>query len=250
MALTAKLRAICRLFIYFLITIVFLPFIGALHYLRFYDVKRKLVTVYYRCCAYSWGISLKMVNQFSHIRPLLVVSNHCSYADIAVLGSVAPVHFTPKSEIRDWPFIGFLCVLAECIFIDRNPRQTAQNMQQLKAAVAQNWMISLFPEGTTNDGVNMHDFRSSYFSLAEQGIAVQPVTLCYTQPNGQPLSDDAMRKVAWIGDDDFAPHLFEFLGQPRILVTVICHDVIENTAFINRKELAKLAQQIVADGLL
>ncbi len=244
-----KLRLILRLAAYLLITLFFLPFIILLDLIGLNALKMGLIGVYYQCAARSWGVRVKLQGKFAKERPLLVVSNHCSYVDIPVLGSLAPLHFTPKSEISGWPVVGFLCRLADCVFINRNPRKTVENMAELQKAMDKGWMISLFPEGTTNDGTQVLTFRSSYFSLAEQGLAVQPVTVIYTNRDGSPLSPQAMRKVAWIGDDEFAPHLFDFLKQPAIQATVICHDLTHIEKFEGRKALAAHSHQLVHDCL-
>ena len=249
MALVVKLRAYFRLFLFLLISIFLLPLVILFQLLKIAPAKAFMTKLYYRLSACSWGIRLAKKGEFAKERPLLVVSNHCSYADIPVLGSFAPVHFTPKADIASWPVIGHLCRLSECVFIDRNPRKTAKNMAELNKAMQKGWMVSLFPEGTTNDGTELQPFRSSYFSLAEQGLPVQMVTVAYSQPNGQPLSPQAMRKVAWIGDDEFSPHLMDFLGQPTILATVICHEVTSIEKFENRKALAAHCHQIVETGL-
>lgn len=245
MALAVKIRASVRLFLYLLATLIFLPIIILLDVLRLSSVKMRLISLYFWVAARSWGIKISQQGSFAKDRPMLVVSNHCSYTDIPVLGALAPLHFTPKLDIKSWPVIGYLCQLADCVFIDRNPRKTAENMQALNQAMQQGWMISLFPEGTTNDGHTVQQFRSSYFSLAEQGLPVQMVTVKYSQRNGQPLSPVAMRKVAWIGDDEFTPHLMEFLGQPSILATVICHEVTGVEQHENRKLLASHCYEVI-----
>lgn len=240
-----RVRVVFRLVSYLLLTILFLPFIILLKHVGLQAIKMQLIALYFRFSARSWGVRVKHKGKFVKDRPLLVVSNHCSYVDIPVLGCLAPLHFTPKADIYHWPVIGYLCRLADCIFIDRNPRKTAENMAELTKAMDQGWMISLFPEGTTNEGTQVLPFRSSYFSLAEQGLPVQPVTVIYTKRDGTPLSAQAMRKVAWIGDDEFAPHLLDFLAQPAIEATVVCHDAVDIKQFENRKGLAAHCQQIV-----
>ena len=249
MAWLPNLRRIWRISLYLLITLSMLPIIIFTDLLNLGRLKMRLISFYYRMAALSWGIRLKLEGNFDKTRPLLVVSNHCSYTDIPVLGAFAPVHFTPKAEIANWPVIGYLCKLADCIFINRNPRKTAENMVALNEAMENGWMICLFPAGTTNNGHTLQPFRSSYFSLAEQGLPVQMITVRYTQLNGEPLSDTALRKVAWIDDDEFEPHLMDFLAQPAILATVICHEVVTIEMFENRKALAAHCQQVVAEAL-
>lgn len=216
-------------------------------FLRLNNLKFWGITAYYRCALWSWGVSFSLEGEFAKDRPLLVVSNHCSYLDIPVLGSVAPVHFTPKSEIASWPIIGYLCRLADCIFINRNPRKTSQNMKALKEALAKKWIISLFPEGTTNDGTVLQPFRSSYFSLAEEGVTVQPVSIAYHNTDGSPLEGKALRQRVWIDDDELAPHFMKFLSLNGTKATVICHEAIAPGP--NRKILAQQCHQVIEQQL-
>ena len=49
----------------------------------------------------------------------LVVANHVSWLDIFVLNAVYPSRFIAKAEVRNWPFIGWLCKRSGSIFIER-----------------------------------------------------------------------------------------------------------------------------------
>lgn len=52
--------------------------------------------------------------------PMLVVMNHVSWLDIFVLNSVMPATFIAKSEIRQWPLVGWLLQGADTLFIERS----------------------------------------------------------------------------------------------------------------------------------
>src|SRR5688500_585758 len=54
--------------------------------------------------------------------PFFLVSNHLSYVDIIAFASQLDCVFVSKSEVRDWPVIGFLCRSMDIIFIDRERR--------------------------------------------------------------------------------------------------------------------------------
>src|SRR5690242_17630443 len=47
----------------------------------------------------------------------LIVANHVSWLDIFVINALHPCRFVAKSDIRDWPLIGWLCEKAGTIFI-------------------------------------------------------------------------------------------------------------------------------------
>jgi 1-acyl-sn-glycerol-3-phosphate acyltransferase len=47
---------------------------------------------------------------------MLVVMNHVSWLDIFVLNSVMPATFIAKSEIRQWPLVGWLLQGADTLY--------------------------------------------------------------------------------------------------------------------------------------
>src|SRR5688572_9329197 len=54
--------------------------------------------------------------------PLMLVSNHVSWLDIFAISSIVPARFVAKSEVRGWPFIGWLCARGGTLFIHRGRR--------------------------------------------------------------------------------------------------------------------------------
>ena len=61
-------------------------------------------------------------------RPTLFVANHISYLDITVLGAlIARSASSPRREVASWPFFGWLAKLQRTVFVDRQPRSTAQD---------------------------------------------------------------------------------------------------------------------------
>src|ERR1019366_4497825 len=55
----------------------------------------------------------------------LIVANHVSWLDIYVLNAIHPSQFIAKSEVRDWPVIGWISRRCGTIFIERALRQNA-----------------------------------------------------------------------------------------------------------------------------
>lgn len=195
-------------------------------------------------------LELHVKGRIDQARPLLLVSNHVSYMDIPIIASLAPVRFTPKSEIANWPVIGFFCRVSECVFIDRKISSTGRNKHALEKAFRKKQLISLFAEGTTGDGKRILPFRSSYFSLAMNGgagasIPVQPATLRYTRVNGIPVDSVLMPKIAWYGDMYLLPHILEFLKLGKVRAELTFHEVLEESNFSSRKDMAAHCQKVV-----
>lgn len=211
---------------------------------------RAIMQMAFKAGAYVWDIHITVQGSLAPTRPLLIVSNHFTYLDLFVLGSKVPAAFTPKSEIRSWPIVGFMCKVSGCLFIDRRATRTVENKILLEAALKAGDIISLFPEGTTNDGSGLLPFKSSYFSIAEQpGVMVQPISIAYTQLNGKPIDEKNRHIVGWYGDSYFFPHVGYFLRQKNVEATLIFHSPISAASFTSRKELALHCRSVIENPL-
>ncbi len=149
----------------------------------------------------------------------LVVSNHLSYLDIMVLGSLLPVVFVSKSEVRNWPFVGLVATMAGTIYIDRNRKRDALRvLAQMQTAQDGGDCVVIFPEATSTDGSTILPFRSSLFAAAARaGAPVRWTTLSYRTPSGAPRARD---RVCWWGDAGFVGHFLRLCGLKRIDCTV------------------------------
>ncbi|MGA1607575.1 MAG: lysophospholipid acyltransferase family protein [Planctomycetota bacterium] len=176
----------------------------------------------------------------------LLVSNHISYVDIFVLASLRPVAFLSKSEVAHWPGIGLVTRIVGIRFIDRSSRRGLPTLGGILVdeARAGHGMI-FFPEGTTTEGVDLLPFRPALLSAAaDQGFPVHYAALAYRTPDGCPPAEKA---VAWVGDDEFVPHMLAFLRLPRVRVAV--HLGSEPAVEHDRKALAARLEAAVRAGL-
>jgi lyso-ornithine lipid O-acyltransferase len=105
----------------------------------------------------------------------------------------------------------------------------------------------LFPEGTSNDGNTVKPFKSSYFGAAENlDIPVVPVAVAYRSNYNLAFTKRQRPGIAWYGDMDLVPHLWEFLKAGPIKVSVRFHEALPK---ISRKEMAKMAQATITKSL-
>jgi 1-acyl-sn-glycerol-3-phosphate acyltransferase len=68
--------------------------------------RRWIPVGFHKFCIRMFGLRVKVRGLPATERPLLLVSNHCSWLDIVVLSSILPVVFIAKSEIANWPLFG------------------------------------------------------------------------------------------------------------------------------------------------
>jgi 1-acyl-sn-glycerol-3-phosphate acyltransferase len=213
-------------------------------------VKKFLYTITAKLLA----INIRVNGEVTAV-PALLMSNHSSYVDVIILGSlVKNICFTPKSEVKDWFFIGHLTKMFDVIFVDRKPSRVSTAKNDIFQSLESGKYVSVFPEATTNDGRSLKKFKSSLFGLAEMSLEnnnklpVQPIAVKYILADDKPLGDEQWDAVAWYGDAEFFPHLWGFMkfSSLNVEVTFLPDMVIGEGG---RKELSAKCEQLIRDEL-
>ena len=175
----------------------------------------------------------------------VIISNHFGYLDGIVLGSLFPVIFVSKQEVKSWPVVGQWTTLCGTVFINRQrkgliPLAVKEISQKLK----QQANILLFPEGAATNGERMLPFQTAPFAapLRSRAIIV-PLTLAYQGIDEQPVSA-ANRDLIYCYDDmPDVPHFWKLLSLRRIEARVTIQPKIECSRYednsAGRKKLAE-----------
>ena len=180
-----------------------------------------------------------------------VVANHSSWLDIFALNAGKRVYFVSKSEVAEWPGIGWLARATGTVFIERNRAQAKSQTEIFEARLLAGHKLLFFPEGTSTDGQRVLPFKTTLFQSffvdgLRDALSIQPVTLRYQAPEGMDS-----RFYGWWGDMDFAPHLLATLGPARQgKVEVIYGTPLKVAEFANRKALAKACEEAIRAGLV
>jgi lyso-ornithine lipid O-acyltransferase len=181
----------------------------------------------------------------------LMVANHVSYIDIPVLGAVAGVDFVAKAEIAGWPVMGAIGRMIGTLYVERRPAAAGQARDALAARLDGGDRLAMFPEGTTTDGRRVLPFRSAPFAALESAkgeIRVQPVSLRYVALDGLPLDRERRWQVAWCGDAELVPHIWQLFDSGAVVAEVEFHPAFA-PAEIDRKTLAARCHAEVAGGV-
>ena len=189
-----------------------------------------------RGAAWLTGIRIKIHGNIPEDKGFLVVANHLGYLDIPALGSILPLRFAPKAEIRKWPFFGWLTALGAPIWIDRkNPRMSAQYATAFKETLEHGISMLVFPEGTSTDGKHgLLPFKSTAFAAAlECKSPILPVLLFYRGRDGGDGTDSA-----WHENTSFARHVWQVLGSAGTDIDIYILPEAQTSGFSDRKVLA------------
>ncbi len=121
---------------------------------------------FHRVTCFIFGIRIYLRGSPAFDHHLLFMSNHVSYLDIPVLGSIIKSSFVAKSEVSGWAVFGFLSTLQQTAFIKRKRTAITREAGALQQRIEGGESLIIFPEGTSTDGLSVDPFKSSLFSLS------------------------------------------------------------------------------------
>jgi 1-acyl-sn-glycerol-3-phosphate acyltransferase len=175
----------------------------------------------------------------------VIISNHVSYVDGIILGSLFPVVFVSKKEVKSWPVIGQWTTLCGTVFIDRQHKDKISLLvDEIKQKLQQEANILLFPEGTSTSGERMLPFQTAPLAapLRNRSIIV-PVTLTYKSVEDEPVSVRNRDYIYWYGEMDFVTHFWRLLSLRGIEAMVTIQPKVECFRYedtsAGRKKLAE-----------
>ena len=230
-----------RLIIFLLLTLALLPF----QFIIVFFIKNYAYIIpyfYHKICLRIFGIKIKTFGKVSINSPILLISNHASYLDIIILGSLFKTSFIAKKEIATWPLFGILAKLQNTIFIDRRVSSLKSQENKIIEHLNKKKNLVIFPEGTSSDGNKVLPFKSSLFNIFEKNlnskILVQTITIIYKKINGIPMNRTERKNITWHSNMDLIPNIFNVLKKLSIEVEIIFNDEFLPSKEYDRKKLA------------
>lgn len=179
-------------------------------------------------------------------RDVFYISNHLSWIDILAIAGQSGTAFVAKQEIREAPVVGWLSTLNRTVFVKRENRLgVAEQINQLRDALAENWSVTVFPEGTTTDGKSLLPFKTPMLRVLEPpppGVLVQPVLLDYGA---------VAEEIGWIGEErgiDNARRLLSRAGNFRMRVHFL--EPFLPADFPGRKAIAAESRRRIEQALV
>ena len=193
------------------------------------------------------GVSLQVNHtaQAEPVSPALIICNHISWLDIFVINSVHACRFVAKSDIRDWPLIGWLCDKSGTIFIARGKQRDVRRIYAgLVQSIHNGERVAFFPEGTTSAQGMVLPFHANLFEAAiEAQVPVQAYAILYRDAAGNyhPAAD-------FIGEMSFAESVLMILRHPAMHAELIRLPAV-SSAGAHRRELAVTMRAKIAQAL-
>lgn len=185
-------RLILRTFLLVLALLICVP----LHYLyRVIAYGSPFPKLFLGWAARICGARVKKVGTALR-RDVVFLSNHVSWVDILAQAGASGTAFVAKAELETAPVVGWLAGLNRTVYVKREARMNvAEQINSVREAMADNWSVTIFPEGTTTDGQSLLPFKTSMLKMLEPpppGVMVQPVVIDYG-----PVAEE----IGWIGEE-------------------------------------------------
>ncbi len=200
--------------------------------------------LFLRIAARLLGVKVRVVG-----KPLrwdvFFVANHVSWIDIPILAGISGTAFVAQDGVQTWPIIGWLARLNRTIFVSRSDRlNVGGQIAELRDAIAENWSVTLFPEGTTSDGLGLLPFKPSLFETLvppPKPMLIQPVLLDF---------GDVGPEVGWLGEEtgwESAWKAFTRKGSYPVHVHFL--EPYDPALCRDRKEISMLARNRIAEAM-
>lgn len=174
-------------------------------------------------------------------RDVFFLANHLSWIDILTMGGATGTAFVAKDDVQDLPLVGWLAAQNNTLFIARNRRNdVSQQVDALRAALADHQPMTLFPEGTTGHGHQLLPFKPALLAgilPPPRDLIIQPVYIDY---------GPAASAIAW-HEPSLATNALRILARPGTLpVTLHFLPPFDPQDYPDRKALAAESRKRIA----
>lgn len=241
-SLRGKARILWRALLLVLALLVLVP----LHYLyRIFRYGSPFPKLFLFLAA--WIVGARVTRHGTPLRrDVFFISNHVSWVDILSLAGASGTAFVAKAELGQVPIIGWLCRLNRTVFVSREDRGgVADQINLLREALADNWSVTVFPEGTTTDGQSLLPFKTSMMQVLDPpppAVLVQPVMLDYG-----PVAE----WIGWIGVEQGIDNAKRILARPGTFKLHIHFlEPFHPRDFPGRKAITAEARRRIEDALV
>ena len=251
--LITSIRAGFRVFKFF--TVISLYFVFAIfNYLSTSDpvLRRKKLTMNGQVTA-KWilrAFNVKLIcNQnIPENEGSLIVGNHLGFIDIVCLISLTHGVFITSTEMRETPFLGQICDIGGCAYVNRKSRLSIQvELKDIIMVLKQGFRVMLYAESVASNGEQVLPFKKTLIMAA--GLAnkpIRPFTFNYRKVNGSPVKYEHRDSVCWYGDQNFLSAIWKSLKLNSLTCEIEFLPLVYTTVEEDRTLLANRLHRMVS----
>lgn len=204
------------------------------------NIGSNITSWWHRRVANALGIKIRIHGTPSN-DVTLYIANHISWFDISAVGSIIPVRFLSKIEVKHMPVMGWLASRAGTLYIPRGGKTAAEEaINTMTEALLKNHHVVLFAEGTTTNG-EVRRFHSRLVQCAiDAGCTIQPLAIRYPSDNGEAVHPSAL----FTGDTTLGQSLARFMTTKNMVAEIHFLEPVHAHGK-SRDELASYAEEKV-----
>lgn len=194
------------------------------------------------------GIHISQKDELeSYPQHAMIISNHLSYLDIFIISSRFPTCFVTSVEMKNTFFLGHLCQLGGCLFVDRkNRRNIHKEVKELTFALKHKLNVVVFPEATSGDGAHLLNFKAPMLQAAiDSHSLILPLCLNYKKLDGEKITLENRDLVFWYGAMTFFPHAVKLFQRKRVDVELSVMNTLEAKNFETKSDLALCLHDLI-----
>lgn len=206
---------------------------------------RQLIKAWFAALLRAFGVRL-VVHDRERLgsNGALIVSNHVSWLDVAVLQAVCPMRLLAKTELRSWPVVGVLARRAGTLYIDRDRLSTLpEAVRGIADSLRAGSVVGAFPEGTTWCGLASGRYRPAVFQGAvDAGARVLPVAVRFRTRDGRRTT-----AAAFVGDETLVKSVCTVVRTRELVVELSVLPELDAASIADRRELARRAESAIEE---
>lgn len=195
-----------------------------------------------------FGINLKTNLKTINLKKnYLFVSNHMSYLDILSMSSVLRTCFVTSLEMKKTPFLGQLCTLGGCLFVDRkNKRGLSKEVISLTDVLLSGLNITIYPEAKSTNGDKVHLFKRPLFQAAiDANVEIVPVCLNYIKLDGKKVTKKNRDHLFWYDEMSFFPHALKLFSKKNSEIELTFFPPIKASDYADKNALAEKCYDVI-----
>ncbi|MCQ2379872.1 MAG: 1-acyl-sn-glycerol-3-phosphate acyltransferase [Victivallaceae bacterium] len=182
------------------------------------NAMRKIIRIWGLGLSKIMGVKIRLCSESASPESVdgLIVANHQGYLDIIVHAAIFGSFFTPKSDIRKWPFFGWYVDCTYPIWINRRSAfASSESMKNMRECLTRGFPVVIYPEATSRDTrKGLLPFKPLLLeSVVNTKLQIHPFVFCYWVPDGERYPNyevgDKILQVFW---QSLGNSRTEFLG--------------------------------------
>jgi len=153
-----------------------------------------------KVCYKKW-LGQDWVADYSRRNASTVISNHSTFVDSAVHCLYQLPQFVSKAEVKKVPGLGMNMVYNDCLFIDRQSKESKKSIQQqivdrhINRSQVTGDPLIIYPEGCTTNGSCLIEFKKGAFVSLQSIKPVLHLFNSWTQSNSTGVLDGMQHYV-------------------------------------------------------